>query len=252
MKKAIAFTIADEKNEKFLPMLKNSLRHWHSEEELPLIHIDQKELNKWGDGEKFYKATPHYALNYIDDYELVLKFDVDQVITHPLTHILEDKSYDIGCVLNSNPREFKKWVVQVWDILPANYMNCGFVAMRNKEFIKHWEMICNRPNIKNYGYREQDMLNILYYYGNYKVKCFDHSDKFHGLASNSYWADFKLKDGKIVLPQVTDTNGTWAPDGEKTIVAMHFAEGQANIGIKGNFKTKVSEEVNLWITKLIS
>lgn len=252
MKKVIAFTVADSNNEKFIPMLRNSLRKWHTEEELPLIHINQTELDKWGDSEKFYKATPYYGLKFIDDYELVIKLDVDMVITHPLTHIFEDKSYDVGCVLNSNPREFKKFIVQVWDILPANYMNCGFVAIRSKRFLEHWKMLCSRPNIKNYPYREQDILNILYHYGDYHTKCFDHSDKFHGLASNSYWPELIIKNDKLVLPQTKDESGNWPPDGEKTIVALHFAEGQQNIANKGNFRTKVSEEVGKWINKLIS
>lgn len=251
MKKAVAFTIFDDNNAKFLPAFENSLRHFHKEDELPLVKIDQKELSKWGDPEKFYKATPYYALPLLKDYELVIKLDVDQIITYPLTHIIEDKSYDVGTVLNSNPREFKKWMVQVWDVLPANYMNCGFVAMRSSEFVAHWMMLCNKPNIKNYAYREQDILNILYYYGNYNMKCFDYSDKFHGLASNSYWPEIELRDDKLVLPQTKDNTGTWPPDREKIIVSLHFAEGQMNIAQKGNYRTKVKEDVALWLDKLI-
>lgn len=240
MRKACIYTVFDQNNAKYFPAFENSLRKFHKAEDLPLIVYGTQEEMK--DPINFYRATPMFARRLIDEYELVIKMDVDSIVCAPLTEVLE-KPYDVGVVLNSNPREFKKWQVQVWNIPPMAYFNCGFVAMRSKEFIEHWWTLCNKPMFNDYPYKEQDLLNIMIHYGNYKVECFDNGDYFYGLASNSYWNHFELRGDDIVLPVIKEDNFMWPIMKEKKIVVLHFAEGQASM-TKGNYKIKVNEEVS--------
>src|SRR5205085_11370729 len=145
------------------------------------------------------------AKELINNYELVISADVDSIFCAPLTDVLDDTS-DVQVVYNSNPREIKKWLVQVWNIPPGAYFNCGFVAMCSKEFVDHWWTLCNKPLFNDYPYKEQYLLNIMIHYGNYKAKCIDMADKFYGLASNSYWNHFELKGDDIILKPVRDEN----------------------------------------------
>lgn len=247
MKKAVCFTVADQNNMKYFPAFSHSLRKFHSEEELPIVVYTEKEIK---DPINFYRHTPMFAKDLINEYELVISADVDSIFCAPITEVLENKE-DVQVVLNSNPRENKKWVVQVWNIPPAAYFNCGFVAMRSKEFIDHWWTLCNKPLFNDYPYKEQDILNILAHYGNYSIKCLDMDDKFYGIASNSYWNHFELRGDDIVLPIIKEDNFMWPIMKEKKIVVLHFAEGQASVS-KGNYRIKCNEAVSArldWLTK---
>ena len=247
MKKACIFTVFDVNNEKYFAAFKNSLRKFHTEDELPIIVYREDQVK---DPINYYRHTPMFAKDLIDQYELVISADVDSIFCAPIIDILEDTSYDVGTVFNSNPREFKKWNVQVWNIPPAAYFNCGLVALRSKEFVDHWWMLCNKSFFNDFPYKEQDILNILCHYGNYTVKCFDIDDKFYGLSSNSYWNQFELVGDDIVLKKHTDEDGSIWPIKDKKICVLHFAEGQASVS-KGNYKIKVNEEITKRLDWLI-
>jgi hypothetical protein len=124
------------------------------------------------------------------------------------------------------------------------YVNCGFVVLRSNEFVKHWLDLCYTPHFDRYQMREQDLLNILVYYGNYKVKMLDNSNKWHGLISKHYWINMKLEDDKLILPK----NEEWPQDENKEIVCIHWAGG--NLPNKMNFNTAFKEDVAKWLTKL--
>ena len=237
MKKVIAFTIADDNNQEYLKMFVNSLRKFHSEEELPLKVIGQKELQEIRIDEKFYKMTPYIAKD-LKEYDLIAKFDCDQIVCGDLSHIWQDEDYDVGTVLNWNRVDPKTYgEVAVWDVTAPIYYNCGFVVMRSKEFIDHWWKLCDKPNIKNYRYREQDLLNILCYYGNYKVKCFDDQKMWHGLIVKSEWNKLEMRGDEIICPKGQDG---FPPD-EKIIKMIHWGGGQN--GVKMNYKAYFKEDV---------
>lgn len=244
MGKVIAFCIADQNNLKYYEMMKNSLRKFHSEEELPIRLISGEELKYYlKDPFFFYRATPIIASELIGSYECVIKLDADQIITGKLNHIWE-VDYDVAVVNNSNPREQKIYPVSVWDIHPLAYVNCGLVAMRSREFIDHWVNLCMGQHFNSYQFREQDLLNILVWYGNYKVLNLDAEEKFHGLASKGYWQDIKLVDNKLILPQ-----GLEWPDKDKEIVALHWAGG--NSPDKMNFRIRFQPEVIKRLEELV-
>lgn len=243
--KPVFFTIADDNNLGFAKKMERSLKKFHPD--IPLKIWGQKELDEIKNPQKFYMMTPLVGRFLINDYNPVIKLDCDQVITGSLDHIIKDETYDIGVVLNSNPREMRKLTVQVWDVNPLIYYNCGFVAMRSRRFVDHWWSLCMSPHFGRYTYREQDLLNIMCHYGDYDVKCFDYSDKFHGLASSSYWNHLELRKDKLYLPPQPDGY----PNKEKEIVCLHWAGGQMNNARKMKFDGQFTPEVAEHLKKLV-
>lgn len=243
--KVIAFTIADKANLKYLKMMKKSLRKFHSEEELPLQEITGKLLKDTlaKDPAFFYRATPVLASNF-KDYDVVIKIDADSIITAPINEAWEG-DFDVRVVLNSNPREFKRYPVTLLDIDPVQeYLNCGFVVMKSKEFIDHWHKICYSKHFNTYQYREQDLLNILIHYGNYKAELLENSDGLWGLSSKGYEPDVILKNKKLILPG----NKEWNKE-DKEIKIIHFAGG--NDPNKGNYRIKYQPEVVRFLDRLV-
>jgi len=248
--KKIAFTVYDGNNEKYAKKFIASLRKFHSEEELPLVLIDENELLQIADPHKFYRMTPRIAKDLIEEYDLVIKFDCDQVVTGDLSELWKGK-FDVGVVNNSNPRNLDHMnktgqKTSVWDIHPLAYVNCGLVVMQNKKFINHWWKLCNSPHFDNYQYREQDLLNIMVFYGDYKVKNMDAGDSFYGLASKGYWPNITLE-GKVLKLK---KNEEWPKDRDKTIRVIHWAGGNVSnkMHFRLNFKPEVAERLE-WLTK---
>lgn len=246
-KKAVAFICYDENNRKYAEMFKASLRKFHSAEELPLVEVVGDDLNQriQKDPQFFYRQKPTIASELIDDYELVIGFDVDQLVMGDLNHILNDTSYDIGTVLNFNRNDYKQYgAITTYIIDCTRYMNCGLVAMRSKDFIEHWKRLCYTDDIfLNLQYREQDVLNILYYFGGYQTKCFDIKDPlkdvqtWNGLVSKGEGLRMKLVDGKVMLPKAADGY----PNEDVIIKLYHWAGG--NTPDKMNYRLAFNEEI---------
>jgi hypothetical protein len=244
--KVIAVSIADANNLKYFEMMKNSLRKWHTEEELPLALIGPEQLKDNPDQQLFYRFTPVIGNQFLNEgFDTVIKLDADQVITGKLNHLWEDADFDVAVVQNSNPKEMAKYPVSVWDIDPLGYVNCGMVVMRSKAFVQHWLKLCFSPHFDRYQMKEQDLLNIMVHYGDYKVKSLDNSSKWHGLIWKGYEIMTELKDGKLILPK----NESWPQDEEKEIVCWHVAGG--NVPNKMNYNIRFKPDVAKWIDKLV-
>ena len=242
----VIFTIADINNIKYaIPLLK-SLRKFH---DWPVIlYTDEKDPNKLPkiknltvvdltpylqDQQFFYRATPILAEPLMDKYELVLKLDADQLILVDLSYILDTKDYDVGTVLNTNRIDFQTygWVeLARIGIMPIDYFNCGLVAMRNKRFVHNWLVDCLSVQFDRMQYKEQDILNILCYFGNWNVRCFDHGDgiakynAWHGLIGKGEWTRSFLKGNKVIVPQ--GLGDTPYPPVDMEIKVVHLAGGK--------------------------
>jgi len=263
MKKIVAFTIADNKNIEFARRLRNSLRKFHSEEELPLIVVTQDQVQAQNDPDFYYRATPKIASQLLKEYETVIKLDADQIIFGPLSYTWEGE-FDVAVVQNSNPKDTKDYTVAVWDIDSLSYVNAGFVVMKSKKFVDHWNRLCHGPVFPHYQMREQDLLNIMVFYGDYNVKFLDQGPKWHGLISKKWEPEMILNedysDGfgegpdrnerKIIPKLILPKNGVWPANEDKEIIVVHFAGG--NNSAKGKYKIMFNEEVSKHIDWLIS
>lgn len=245
--KIAAFVIADQKNIKFLENMKKSLRKFHTEKELPLIEITGKDLEErlLKDPNFFYRASPIIAKELMEEgYECVIKIDADSIITAPIDEAWSGE-FDVKVVLNSNPREFKTFQYTVFDLNPiTDYINCGFVVIKSKEFVDHWNTLCFSPHFGNYQMREQDLLNIIVHYGNYNVTLLDDGEGLWGLSSKGYWQDIVIKDDNLILPAQKD----WFAI-DKIIKVIHWAG--ANDPSKGNYRIKFQPEVIKYIDGIL-
>lgn len=246
--KIIAFTIADKNNMPHAEKMINSFHKFHPNIEVKIFN--EKDV---GDKVNYYRSTPMFAKDLIDDYDVVLKLDADQIVTGKLDYMFEAE-YDVGTVLNFNrvdPPIYGQ--VTVFNIPPAMYVNCGLVAMRSKKFIDHWWMLCNTYHFQTLRYREQDLLNIMIHYGDYLVECFDFPDKvkgyeaWHGLIAKGEYNKMILKDGKLILPKNKDRY----PEVDKEIKVLHSAGGTNEPKIGDAYRTLFSEEVIKYIDGLI-
>jgi hypothetical protein len=238
------FTIADDNNLKYYEMLKKSLKHFHPDIPLILIGGDDLKTRLELDPMFFYRATPIIASELLKDYDVVIKIDADSIVTGDLSDAWKEPDIDMACVFNSNPKEFQTYPVTIWDINPLEYLNCGFVVMRNKDMVEHWKNLCFTYHFNNYQMKEQDLLNIVCHYGVYKVQVLDAGDSFWGLSSKGYWQNIEVVNKKLSLPpQEGYTNVS------KWIKVIHWAG--ANDPSKMNYRIRFSPEVIKYIDKLV-
>jgi len=208
----------------------NSLRKFHSEEELPVIIItgDDLKARLTKDPAFFYRATPVIAKELLEEYELVLKLDADQVVMGSLDFVLNSKGWDVGTVINYNRVDPAMYgLVSVASVPPEEYYNAGFVAMRSKEFVEHWHNMCFTQHFDRLQYREQDLLNILCHYGIWKVKSFDEYDPvyeyaaWHGLLNKGEGLNMKISNGEVILPKGKEDY----PTQDVKVKVYHYAGG---------------------------
>ena len=128
----------------------------------------------------------------------------------------------------------------MWDTPPDFYVNCGLLAIRGTETWEWWNKLNYSPHWQHYKFREQDMLNIIFHYGNLRTKLFDHSDMWHGLIHKGQWSKFVMKGDDIILPK---TKGVC--DKDKTIKVIHWAGGQVpKMNYWVHFKKEVAERLD--------
>ena len=249
--KKVVFIPADKNNIQYAQTCINSLRKFHTEEELPVVIIDEEKVKQLGDPNFWYRATPIIGKALLKDYDLVIKLDADTLVVGDLSHVWKNEDWDIAVVKNSNPREDKKYPVRLLDIYPLSYANCGFVVMKSKPFVEQWLKLCMSNHFQNFQYREQDLLNILIFYfsepfgGPYKVRFLDDSNKWHGLVWKGYEPQVKLKDNKLVL----EKNAIWPKDEDKELVAWHVAGG--NQPNKMNYRLHFKDDVCKRLDELV-
>src|SRR3990167_5269435 len=162
MKPVVFYSIADNNNKKYADMMLNSLRKFHPD--IPHVLIGQEELD--------------------------INIDADSIVTGDLNHIIEDTSYEVGGVLNNNLIDPP---LGIFNIPPVFYLNAGFLAVRSPRFWSWWAKVNYTPFFDQFQYREQDVLNIIFHYGDLKTKIFDFSDKWHGLISKGQTSKMILR-----------------------------------------------------------
>lgn len=248
--KTCIFVIATESHAKLYEKLVNSIRKFHPDIEIIRYHDEDIKATK--DPAIFYRATPYFAKKLMDQgYELVIKMDADSIVTGSLERVLQG-NYEVGTVLNYNRVDPMRYgQISVGTVNPGAYYNCGFVAMTSKKFVEHWLRLCYTPHFDMLQYREQDLLNIITHYGDYKVTCFDEFtpeySAWHGLVAKGEGLKMIVKKGEIVLPASPDGY----PKHDKLIKVLHNAGGSSERPIQDVYRTQFSEEVIHRLTELM-
>lgn len=255
MKKIVAFTIAgDDQNLDYAHMLEKSFKYFHPE--VPFIIYGKEDMAKIEDQMKYYRATPYFARELMNEYDLVIKLDADQLILGSLWYIF-DHRYDVGSVLNINRVDPPRFgTVQLQGIAPQEYVNCGFVSMQSRAFVDKWWELCNSPFFNRFQFREQDLLNYMFYFGGYRTMIFDHFNPvldysaWHGLVAKGETVRSKIAkkpDGSTHI--VIDPDEYGYPDKRVIVKALHWAGGQ--LEKKMDYQKQFPEEVIQYIDTIL-
>ena len=240
MKKPIVtFSPADEANFPYFQMMEKTLRKFYSPEELPLIRFDNPNPM---DKDFWYRATPVLAKQLLEEYEIVIKIDSDSLILGKFDEAWEGE-FDIACVNNSNPREPQ---IGLQGIHPLEYLNAGFVIMKSPTFVNAWYNLCHSQRFQQFQFREQDIMNLMCYFGNYTVKLLDSGDSFYGLAAKGWYPYCKISNNEVILLK---EDREWPQQGDKKIKIFHAAGG--NIPNKLNYRIHFTDEVQTYIEGLL-
>lgn len=246
-RKPVCFvSIADEKNMKYFERMKKSLQKFHPD--IPVYLWTEVRVKTYNDPAFFYRATPVMARELLKEYELVVKIDADSIITGDLNHIINATDYDVAAPLNWNrvdPQLFGP--VTVWNIAPQAYFNCGLVAMRDRDFVEKWFRLCYSGHFDSYKYREQDLMNIMAFYFDWRFKNLDAEDSWNGLISKGEWMKLEVKDNKLICPPAKDR----FPDKEMTIKVLHFAGGDIPGDKFDAINTRFKPEVQEFLKELM-
>src|SRR3990167_11280924 len=79
---------------------------------------------------KMRYMTPIFNQELLKEYDCVVRLDADMIITGDISSCWEG-DFDVAVVQNGNPRELASQqammgrTVQVWDLNPMDYVNCG-------------------------------------------------------------------------------------------------------------------------------
>lgn len=256
MKKIVAVPCdATEQNLKMLEGFTNSLHKFH-----PDLEVRRFDNPNPQDKAFWYRSKPIIAKQLMEEgYDLVIGADCDQIVTGDLSELWNiDGAWDVAVVQNSNPKNLQEHqdatgqILTVLDISPLHYVNAGLVVMRSEEFVDHWLQLCMSFHFDTFQFKEQDLLNILVHYGNYKVKFLDASEKWYGLISKGHEAKVELQvtlDASDIRGKglFIERNEEWPTDEIKQIMVWHMAGG-AN---KPNFRTRFQPEVVRYLDQLI-
>ncbi len=264
MKKTVAFTVADSKNLKYAFLLIKSFKYFHPDIPIVLWTDEQRTEKLPKDCEIrllviqpdiFYKQKPFFAnILFNEGYEAVLGLDADMIILGSLDYIFKHDDYDIGTVLNFNPLDFRTYGPITFQPIhyATEYQNAGLVMMRNHNLVKHWLKLCSGPFFKRFPYKEQDIMNLIIFFGEYKHKCFDDADKlenyyaWHGLLATHQGLKMKVIDKDVILPKSEDGY----PSQDIKVKVWHPAQGQVAYD-KMNYRIEFSESVIQRINEIL-
>lgn len=163
--KTVIYTIQGDQTER----LQKQVGKFHPS--IEFVVISKKDIKGSGDPQFMERATPSISTMLFKEFEQVVKIDSSVQVTGKLDELLNDEAeWDTTCITTFDPKNPPKEPVGVWDVHPLAYVDSRFVIMRNKNFSTDWLAMCHKPFFEHYKGRENDALNILIYYGDYRSK----------------------------------------------------------------------------------
>lgn len=177
--------------------LLNSFKKFHPD--IPFKVFRQAEIDRvWSENSwinwDLAKAT--FGKKIANDYKLVVCMDADQLITGKLTELFE-ANVDLISVMNNNSFDLKAIRPNVpWQC----YVNAGLIGSTKKDFWSIWETECKRYGL-TVGFREQDVLNDLFWNGKYSYRILDALDQnvYYGTSSRGSWDKMTMEGDKVML-----------------------------------------------------
>lgn len=230
----VVFTVADNNYLPYAKMLERSFKYFHPD--IDFVIFGEEDIKTVPYSEPYYRNKAFFGKQLAEKYDLVVNIDADSIVVDSLSDLF-DAPYDVGSVLNNAitiPDPLQRQIVGLDRTNPMFYVNAGLVASRSKRFWNWWDDLNQRHFFGQYQMREQDTLNMIFFYGDLHCVNFDNSPDVFGLWLNGYWPQAVLEDGKIILPEDV-------LKAKKTFKVLHWAGGAS--AAKMNYRTRFSEEV---------
>lgn len=191
--------------------LLKSAKHFHPD--IPFYVFNSAQIQNIFDMHSNFNWTtihPAISIQLIDEYDMVVHFDADCMITGKLNELLDQDNlnYDIIGVRNNNdykragkdPAIFEGYK---WD----TYLNCGLVGVTSKSFLEKW-IEYNLSFGNNMPFQEQSILNRMVHEEDWTYKILDPIDSnvYYGI-SNVWgttthwdsWKDIQIINDELVL-----------------------------------------------------
>jgi hypothetical protein len=202
-----------------------SAKHFHPN--IPFIVFNSEAINQifkrypWAHWDVM---IPFFGEQLSEEYDLVVHFDADSIITDTLDELLED-DYEVAGVRNNcdnaaqSGRFFGGHLSNIIKDIRGEYLNAGLIAARNKQFwIKF--IVDNHETAHKYSFAENDVFNALFHSGVYKTKILDR------LESRVHYGISSIPGPHIgtLWPKLYVENNNLCVDGKK-IKVIHEAGG---------------------------
>ena len=194
--KKVCFAPVDDKHYSLAgtPIMINSFKRFHPD--IDLVVMRQNVVDKLfpEKGINWYNATPYFAQLLFEDYDLVVKMDVDHVVTGRMMEIFDNVNYDVAGPWNYNDYENST----VENITAEMYIQGGLIASTKKEFWLKWQEM-NR-DARKYKGRENDVLNLVIYKAmpQLKLKIVDREKDYYGCKSLNREKEFYIENDKLM------------------------------------------------------
>jgi len=196
--------------------LKNSAKYFYPDMDL-LVHGDNiiSEIRRKYSWSSWYTFDPLVAEYYVNEYDMIVHFDADSIITGPLDELMLG-DFDIAGVRNNNDIGLTSRTGGLscshapGTDKATQSLNAGLIASTSKAF---WEEFKNRNQAlgnqigPGRGFGEQDVFNAIFWEGKYKAKILDPvgSDVYYGTSQQicdsdrieSAWKRLYMHNGEL-------------------------------------------------------
>jgi len=179
--------------------LEQSLRRFHPE--IPFFRFGSKEIAEQLRAEPrlhWDVMIPIWGKLLAREYDLVVHFDADSIVTGHLTELLSG-DFEVAGVRNND--DFGDLQMSCRNVTADQYLNCGLVAARSVNFWDEWYHE-NFASAHTYPVAENDVFNQIFYSGRYESRVLDapNADCYYGHAAlRSRWKEIELRDDRLYL-----------------------------------------------------
>lgn len=180
-----------------------SFKYFHPDIDLKVF--GQDEVDKLFNEKKWLysdNCKASFAKLLYNDYDLVVSIDSDFYIFDRLDEIIKG-DYEVACCANYNKMlntTLEKQIVnniEIEHVTESKYIQGGLIASTSKKFWDDYEILSEKLS-KLLPLRENDVLNILFYTGNYVTKILDGDCNYSSENFNQYYNCASLGDERNV------------------------------------------------------
>ncbi len=197
---------------------------------IPLVVFKQADIDrefKEHPELNFFNSKAHFARLLYNDYDLVVNMDIDHLVLGTLDSILK-ADYDVACPANYNT--FSNAFLKImstgnneYPLIPeTHYFQGGLIASTKKKFWDDYHF-ASMKHSQNLHYKENDVLNLVLAFNNYKTKYLDGAPVFRDADFHSYYGCASLGREKQVI-----VSGDGLTLDGKPVKAYHFARSGIN------------------------